>query len=75
MTRKKKKVNKVEIGVTVGGPTPGIQFKIDFNAEAHVILLHNNPHYCAVVYVYAPKLTSFGEMVAMFSHYIKRKKW
>ena len=76
MTRKKKKkkINKVEVGVTSGGPTPGVQFKIDFNAEAHIVLLHNNPHYCAAVYVYIPKLTPFGEMIAKFSHFIKRNK-
>lgn len=78
MTRKKKKkkekIKRVEIGVTSGGPTPGVRFKIDFNAEAYVVLLHNNPHYCAAVYVYIPKLTSFGEMVAKFSHYVKREK-
>jgi len=70
--KKKEKVKKVEVGVTSGGPTPGVRFKIDFDADAHVILLSNNPHYCAAVYIYVPKLTPFGEMVAKFSHYIER---
>ena len=69
---KKKKKKKHLIGVTIGGPTPGIQFVVDFNKKTHIILLPNNPFYCAAVYVYTLQFTAIGEMSAMFNHYIYR---
>lgn len=60
------------MGVTIGGPSPGIRFQVDLDAEAHVILLPNNPHYCAAIYRYNPQLTALREIVAKFSHCIKR---
>lgn len=71
---KKKKKKRPLIGVTVGGPTPGIRFQANLNAEAHVILLPNNPFYCAAVYRYNPQLTALREMVAVFSHCVKREE-
>lgn len=72
--KKKKKKNPPLIGLTVGGPTPGIRFIADFDANAHVILLPTDPVYCAASYTYYPQLTALGEMVARFSHCIKREK-
>jgi len=76
MTKKKKKKPKKEpplIGLTVGGPAPGIRFTADFNAQAHIVLLPTNPVYCAASYTYYPQLTALGEMIAKFSHCIKRE--
>ena len=74
MSRKKKEKKKNIIGVTVGGPTPNIQFQVDFNKKTHVILLPANPVYCAAVYGYTLKPTALNEMIAIFSHCIKRGK-
>jgi len=76
MTKKKKKKKKKEpplVGLTVGGPAPGIRFMADFDAQAHIVLLPTNPVYCAASYTYYPQLTALGEMIAKFSHCIKRE--
>lgn len=76
MRRKKKKPKKEPtlIGLTVGGPAPGIRFVADYSALAHVVLLPKDPVYCAASYTYFPQLTALGEMIAKFSHCIKREK-
>ena len=76
MGRRKKKPKKDPplIGITVGGPAPGMRFVADFNANAHVVLLPTDPVYCAASYTYFPQLTALGEMIAKFSHCIKREK-
>ena len=74
MGRRKKVKTPPLIGITVGGPVPGIRFRVDMNAQAHVVLLPNNPAYCAASYTYYPQLTALSEMVAKFSHCIKREK-
>ncbi len=72
--RKKKKEKKTLplIGVTIGGPAPGVRFVVDMKAVAHVVLLPRDPVYCAASYTFYPKLTATGEMVAKFSHCIAR---
>ena len=70
---KKKKKKKI-IGVTFGGPTPGVEFVVDTNKKTHLVLLPDNPHYIGAVYKYVSKLTVLNEMIAVFSHCIKRPK-
>lgn len=71
--KKKKKEKKVPLmGITVGGPTPGVRFVVDMKAAAHVVLLPTNPTYCAASYTYFPRLTALNEMIAKFSHCVKR---
>ena len=74
--KKKEKEKKASplIGLTVGGPAPGVRFIADMNAAAHVVLLPTDPVYCAAVYTYFPQLTSLSEMIAKFSHCVKREK-
>ncbi len=72
--KKKEKKNPPLIGITVGGPAPGIRFVVNMKAVAHVVLLPHDPVYCAASYTFYPKLTATGEMVAKFSHCIKREK-
>lgn len=69
---KKKNKRKPLMGVTVGGPTPGMRFEVDLNAEAHAVIIPNNPFYCAAIYRYNPQLTATNELVAVFSHCVKR---
>ncbi len=72
MKKKKKKKKKPLIGVTVGGPASGMRFQVNLNADAHVILLPSDPFYCAAVYRYNPQLTRLKELIAVFSHCIRR---
>ena len=75
MKKKKKKAKSLPlIGITVGGPAPGVRFVVDMEAVARVVLLPHDPVYCAASYTFYPKLTATGEMVAKFSHCIKREK-
>ena len=71
--KKKKKIKKkILMGVTVGGPAPGIRFQVDFNAAAHVVLLPTDPHYCAAIYSYVAQVSAINEVIAKFSHCVKR---
>lgn len=72
MNKKKKK--RILIGVTIGGPSPGIRFQMDLSKNTHVVLLPSNPCYCAAVYVYTKQLTAAKEVVAMFNHCVPRPK-
>ena len=79
MTRKNKRKKKSRtglsvVGITVGGPTPGQRFQVDLNKKGHMIILSNNPHYCAAIYNYTTKFTPLNELIAIFSHCVKRPK-
>ena len=72
--RKNKRKMGTLMGVTVGGPTPGMRFQVDLNAEAHAVVTPTDPHYCAAIYRYNPQLTAIKELVAVFSHCVPREK-
>lgn len=72
MNKKKKK--RILIGITVGGPMPGIRFQMDLSKNTHVVLLPSNPFYCAAIYVYTKQLTATREVVAIFNHCVPRPK-
>lgn len=72
MKKKKKNKRKLTLGVTIGGPTPGIQFQVDNDKKAYISLLPTDPFYCAAIYKYIP--TPLDETIAVFSHCVKRPK-
>ncbi len=62
------------IGITVGGPAPGVQFQVNPHTIFHKIILPNSPHYSVALYIYTKQFTATNEMIATFLRCIKREE-
>lgn len=67
--RKKKK-----IGITVGGPMPGLRFIIKPDKQHYFFATPTDPVYCGVYYTLVNRLTLLKEQMATFAHSLERNK-